>query len=147
MNFEHCANLICYFEGFRENVYLCSAGVPTFGYGSLVRNYPNQKFPISKAEARTILINDIKTIYYPAVKRLISWPLNSNQESALTSFCYNLGTGALQRSTLRRKINRGDLGVENEFLKWSWAGGKQLKGLLKRRQAEALLFKKEEQDA
>ena len=139
MNLEHCTNFICRWEGFRDHIYSDSVGIPTFGYGSLHRNYPNELFPISKARARQILMLDVQNIYYPAVKRFIKVVLTDNQETALTSFVYNLGGGALQRSTLRKVVNRGD-NPQKEFLKWCKAGGIIIKGLLLRRQAEAELF-------
>lgn len=76
-----------------------------------------------------------------AVLRLISRPLLDAQFDALVSFTFNLGTGALQRSTLRRKVNSGDEeAAAKEFLKWKFAGGRVLKGLLHRRRAEAKLY-------
>lgn len=68
-------------------------------------------------------------------------PLTDNQFDALVSFTFNLGAGALQRSTLRRKLNRGDYySIPSELKKWVWAGGKKLKGLIKRREEESNLF-------
>ncbi|WP_220473985.1 lysozyme [Klebsiella pneumoniae] len=56
---------------------------------------------------------------------------------ALVSFTFNLGAGALQRSTLRRKVNRGEhQAVPADLMKWVWAAGKRLPGLIRRRQAE-----------
>lgn len=72
-----------------------------------------------------------------AVLRLISVPLTDGQFDALVSFTYNLGGGALQRSTLRRKINREEHAeVPEQFMRWVWAGGRKLKGLVRRRQEE-----------
>ena len=60
---------------------------------------------------------------------------------ALCSFAFNLGAGALQRSTLRRKVNREEhAAVPHEFRRWVWAGGRKLKGLIRRREAEAVLY-------
>ncbi len=60
----------------------------------------------------------------------------------LVSFTYNLGGGALQRSTLRRKINREEHGeVPEQFMRRVWAGGRKLRGLVRSREAEALLYK------
>jgi GH24 family phage-related lysozyme (muramidase) len=57
------------------------------------------------------------------------------------SFSYNCGLGSLQSSTLRMKYNRGDYdGAADEFLKWNKAGGKVLRGLERRREAERALF-------
>lgn len=73
-----------------------------------------------------------------AVLRLIAVPLTQGQFDALVSSTFNLGSGALQRSTLRRKVNREEHDdVPAEFMKWTWAGGRKLKGLVKRRAAEA----------
>jgi GH24 family phage-related lysozyme (muramidase) len=63
------------------------------------------------------------------------------QLDALVSFSYNCGLGSLQSSTLRMKFNRGDYsGAADEFLKWNKAGGKVLRGLERRREAERALF-------
>lgn len=76
-----------------------------------------------------------------AVERLISVPLNQNQFSALVSFTFNLGGGALQRSSLRRVLNRAEYdAAPDEIRKWVWAGGHKLPGLIKRRNAEAGLY-------
>ena len=73
--------------------------------------------------------------------RLIQVPLEDGQFDAICSFTFNLGAGALQRSTLRRKANREEHGaVPREFRRWVWAGGRKLKGLIRRREAEAELY-------
>jgi len=75
------------------------------------------------------------------VLRLITVPLNHGQFDALVSFVFNVGGGALQRSTLRSRVNRDEHGeVPAEFMKWIWAGGRKLKGLVRRREAEAALY-------
>lgn len=87
-----------------------------------------------------MLRNDLQTAAN-AIARLITRPLNDNQYSALLSFTYNLGGGTLQRSTLRKKCNRGeDDDVVIEFVKYCYAGGKKSLGLLRRRSAEAKLY-------
>ena len=71
----------------------------------------------------------------------IQVPLEDGQLDALCSFAFNLGAGALQRSTLLRKVNREEHGaVPVEFRRWVWAGGRKLKGLVRRREAEAGLY-------
>ena len=56
-------------------------------------------------------------------------------------FTFNLGSGALQRSTLRRKVNREEHDdVPAQFKRWVWAGGKRLKGLVRRRSEEAITY-------
>ena len=75
------------------------------------------------------------------VARLVRIPLTENQFGSLVSFTYNVGSGNLKASTLRQKLNRGDVeGALLEFPKWRRAGGKILLGLVRRREAEKQLF-------
>ena len=76
-----------------------------------------------------------------AVRRLIKTPLTVNQFSAICSWGFNVGSGNVQNSTLRMKLNRGDVeGAADEFRKWRKAGGRVLAGLVRRRVAERALF-------
>ena len=76
-----------------------------------------------------------------AVLRLCPVPLSQGQYDALVSFSFNLGAGALQSSTLRRKIMREDYeGAADEFPRWVFAAGLRLAGLVRRREAERALF-------
>ncbi len=132
--------LIKQFEGFSSQKYICPAGYATIGYGHLIKQ--NEKFPdeISFEEAEKLLISDCKRFEH-SVSKLITVPLNDNQFSALISFVFNLGAGALQSSTLRQKLNRLEyISAASEFPRWVYAGGGQLKGLLIRRLAEQKLF-------
>ena len=73
--------------------------------------------------------------------RLIRVPLADGRFDALGSFTFNLGAGALQRSTLRRRVNREEHdAVPPEFRRWVWAGGRKLKGLIRRREVEAEFY-------
>ncbi|MBN8531559.1 MAG: lysozyme [Alphaproteobacteria bacterium] len=133
-------DLIKRFEGFSETVYICPAGYPTIGYGHVVKPSENFSCGVSKVEAEDLLREDVQ-VAERAVLRLISVPLRDGQFGALVSFTFNLGSGALQRSTLRRKVNREDHEeVPAEFMRWVWAGGRKLKGLIRRREAEAALY-------
>ena len=141
---EEGIRVIKHFEGFHSSVYLCPAGIPTIGYGS-TRGKDGKKLRrnaagITEREAEELLRRDIRSAE-KAMKRLIKVELNENEFSALCSFVYNLGSGNLQSSTLRTKLNRGDYdGAANEFPKWRRAGGKILKGLVLRREMERSLF-------
>ncbi len=74
---------------------------------------------------------------------MVKVPLTANQLGALTSFAYNLGSGALASSTLLKLLNAGDYaGAAAQFARWNKARGKTLAGLTKRRAAEAALFLK-----
>ena len=133
-------NLIKRFEGFSSTVYICPAGYPTIGYGHVVKDDEDFSAGISEAQAEALLRQDA-AIAERGVLRLINVPLTNGQFDALVSFTYNLGGGALQRSTLRRKINREEHAeVPEQFMRWVWAGGRKLKGLVRRRQAEAICY-------
>ena len=96
--------------------------------------------PITEAEAEVLLIRDLESSE-GWVRRLIKTALTKNQYSALTSFIFNVGAGALQRSTLRMKLNSEKFqGATDEFPKWRRAGGRILAGLVRRRVAEQTLF-------
>ena len=138
-------DLIKRFEGFSPKIYICPAGYPTIGYGHVVLAHEQDQFAtgITQAEATELLRKDVR-IAERAVLRLISVPLTDGQFDALVSFTFNLGAGALQRSTLRRKVNRGEhKGVPAELMKWVWAAGKKLPGLVRRRQAEGVAYASE----
>ena len=95
---------------------------------------------ITEDEADQLLKRDIGSAER-SVERLIRVQINDNEFSSLVSFVYNLGSGRLQSSTLRAKLNRDDReGAADEFPKWRRAGGKILKGLVLRREAERSLF-------
>ena len=135
-------DLIKQFEGFSSTVYICPAGYPTIGYGHVVKPQERQQFAsgITPEQAETLLRQDVQTAER-AVLRLITVPLTDGQFDALVSFTFNLGAGALQRSTLRRRVNRGDhAAVPAEFRKWVWAGGMKLRGLIRRREAERMHY-------
>ena len=133
-------DLIKRFEGFSSRSYICPAGHPTIGYGHLVRVDESFDEGVSKEEAEALLRRDTASAER-SVLRLINVPLTDSQFDALVSFTFNLGGGALQRSTLRRKINREEHGeVPAEFRRWVFAGGRRLKGLVRRRAAEAVLY-------
>jgi lysozyme len=135
-------DLIKQFEGFSPTVYICPADYPTIGYGHVVKPHERERFArgITAEQAESLLRQDVQTAER-AVLRLITVPLTDGQFDALVSFTFNLGTGALQRSTLRRKVNRGDhAAVPAEFRKWVWAGGRRLEGLVRRRETEALWY-------
>ncbi len=134
--------LIQRFEGFAPEVYVCPGGWPTIGYGHVVQENEHDRFSggIDETEAEHLLRRDVETAERAAL-RLIRVPLEDGQFDALSSFTFNLGAGALQRSTLRRKVNREEHGtVPAEFRRWVWAGGRKLKGLVRRREAEVELY-------
>lgn len=131
--------LIARFEGFSAIPYRCPAGWWTIGYGHVIR--AGEMFDtIEEMAARALLARDVSATE-KAVVRLIHVALTQAQCDALMSFTFNLGAGALQRSTLRQKINRGaHEEVPRELMRWVWAGGRKLPGLARRRAAEGVLY-------
>lgn len=131
-------DLIKQFEGCKLKAYRCPANVLTIGYGDTEN--VTEGMTITMEEAQSRLERQI-TRFAIKVIQLTKVPLNDAQFASLIDFVYNLGAGAYQRSTLRAKLNRGDYcHVAEEFVKYCKAGGKILKGLLRRRLAERDLF-------
>ena len=137
--------LIKSFEGLSLVPYVCAGGINTIGYGNTY--YTNgkkvtlQDKPITKEQAEELLRNSLST-YEKAVDSFCRDDISQSQFDALVSFCYNVGTGNLQKSTLIKKVkaNPKDVTIADEFLKWNKAKGTVLKGLTRRRQAEANLY-------
>lgn len=151
MNLELAAELCRRFEGFKSKPYLCPAGVPTIGYGSTYyadsRKVTLQDPPMDEPTARVLLMTELAHTYAPAVIRqcpnllVLAAQGDLGKINAIVDFCYNLGVGRLQTSTLKRKINAQDWEGAKEQLKlWTRGGGKVLNGLVKRRDAECALF-------
>jgi lysozyme len=146
MNLDIATALCKQFEGFRSKPYLCPAGVPTIGYGSTYyadgRKITLSDEPISETVAETLLLHELQFTYLPGVLRNCPILLTDERKcNAIIDFCYNLGVGRLQTSTLKRKINEQDWeAAKEQLLLWNKGGGKVLPGLDKRRKAEALLL-------
>lgn len=132
-------------EGFRSKPYLCPAGVPTIGYGATYypggRKVTMSDDPISELQGEE-MVREMLIRYENGVSRYVQVTLNQNQFDALVSFAYNVGLGALQKSTLLKRVNSdpNDPDIEKQFLRWVRANGKVLKGLQKRRKDEAELY-------
>ena len=141
---QNCIDLIHRFEGFRENPYLCPAGVPTIGYGST--RYPdgthvNLTDACITRERADAIMRATLVEYENAVNRYVRVDLNQNQFDALTDFAYNAGAKNLLNSTLLKKLNDKDYaGALMQFERWVYAGDKILPGLVRRRMAEKALF-------
>ena len=136
--------LIKHWEGWRESPYLCSAARPTIGYGStwnrngdaVTLDHPN----ITKEQGEYLLLREVRHSE-KAIRRLIKAELTENMFSSLCSFIYNVGSGNFQKSTLRMKLNRGQHeSAADELSKWVKAGGRRVRGLVRRRKQERELF-------
>ena len=133
--------LIKSFEGCVLKVYLDAIGLPTIGYGHLIK--PGESFTkITQKGAEDLLKSDAQ-IFVDGVNKLLEVNVTQNQFDALVSIAFNIGLGNLKSSTLLRLINAGDYkGAADQFPRWNKAGGKVLNGLTKRRDAERALFLK-----
>jgi len=136
--------LIKQFEGVRLESYVCPAGILTIGVGHTSAAGPPKVVPkmkITYQEANEILARDLVK-YESAVDRLVTVPLSQNQFDALVSFTFNVGEGALAKSTLLKKLNAGKYSeVPAELMKWTKGGGRELPGLVRRRRAECALWR------
>ena len=129
--------------------YIDPVGIPTVGYGSTFNYDKNRKVmlgdKITQKKAVEWLRKETKTIV-PQIKRLVKVPITKNQLDSLTSFVYNVGIGAFQRSTLLRLLNsRAPKDqVAAQFERWNkgMVQGKLqvLPGLTRRRNEEKALF-------
>lgn len=137
--------LITKFEGLSLKPYLCSAKIPTIGYGNTY--YPDGKRvtlldkEITKQQAFD-MFKEVANRFAKRVDTLVTSNLNQNQFNALVSFAYNVGTGNFASSTLLKKVNKNpnDLTIKDEFLRWNKAGGKVINGLTNRRNEETILY-------
>ena len=138
-------DLIKSFEGLQLKPYLDPIGIPTIGYGIIQykdgTKVTMQDAAITEAQASEYLLHEVE-VKANSIEKIVKVPLNENEYAALVSFAYNVGSGALAGSTLLKLLNAGtarDL-VGDQFLRWNRAGGKELPGLTRRRQAERSLF-------
>lgn len=141
---DKCINMIKHHEGFVRKPYQDPIGLWTVGVGHLIGD--GKKLPkewnkeFTDEEVDNILCEDLER-FEIGIQRLTKVSLTQSQFDALVSFSFNVGLGNFQSSTLRSKLNRGDYeGASNEFPKWRKAGGKILKGLVRRRADERNLF-------
>jgi len=138
-------DLIKSFEGYHDalpdgscRAYLCPASVLTIGFGCT--SGVTEGLIWTKDQAEQGLRKELIE-HESHVKRLVTVELNQNEFDALTSFCYNVGAGALAKSTVLRCLNKDDrAGAARGFALWNKGGGKVLPGLVIRRQREATLF-------
>ena len=134
--------LIKKFEGLELEAYQDSVGVWTIGYGHT--KDVEQGLTITEEEAETMLMIELEE-YEGYIEKLVKVPLSQCQFDALVCWVYNLGPTNLSRSTLLTVLNQARFDdVPSEIKRWNKAGGEVLQGLVRRREAEAMLFKGED---
>ena len=152
---QKCVEMIKHHEGVRTKPYQCPALLWTVGVGHVIvpehgrlKLEERKNLPIPDGWNRVVPMGEVDDIlkkdlarFESGVSRLCPVSLTQGQFDALVSFSFNVGLGNLQRSTIRMKVNRGDMdGAAEAFLDWTKAGGKVLKGLVSRRNDERALF-------
>jgi len=162
-NLSQAVELIKSFEGILDgdpstvnlDPYLCPAGYWTIGWGHVAldprgkqikgaenKGQARAVYPggITRAEAEVLLTDDVRR-FSAGVEQLVKTTISDGRFCALVSFAFNVGVGALERSTLLKLVNQGVFDqVGPQFLRWTKAGGKELAGLKRRREAEAALW-------
>jgi len=134
--------LIKKFEGCELKAYRCPANVLTIGYG--VTKGVTEDMEITQQEANEMLAGELIE-YTEYINNMVKVALNQSQFDALTAWIYNLGPTNFKDSTLLRVLNEGRYNeVPQEIKRWNKANGQVLNGLIKRREAEALLFQGKE---
>ena len=135
--------LIRKFEGTKLNVYDDVAGKPTIGTGHLLTSDENASGVyadgITQDQADNLLMQDLQ-IPAKVVNKYVDVNTNQGQFDALVSFVYNVGSGNFLKSTLLERINEGDSGASDEFMKWNKAGGQVVAGLTNRRVLEKATY-------
>ena len=137
-------DLIKKFEGCKLKAYKCPANVWTIGFGN---TFYEDGTKVKEGDAITqeradelfdIIISD----FVRMTDALVKSDVTENNFSALVSFTFNVGTGNLKKSTLLKKVNANpkDPSIKAEFMKWTKANNVVLKGLVRRREAEAKLY-------
>lgn len=141
-------------EGREPTVYLDAAGLPTIGAGHCLTRDEitsgkirignvavHYRYGLTDEQIDALLAQDVAPVEQ-AVDRLVDVPLMQCQFDALVVFAFNVGTDALARSTLLRRLNGGDYAdVPNQLRRWVWAAGRRVRGLVNRREAEIRLWK------
>jgi lysozyme len=141
---KEAIELIKKFEGCKLVAYQCSAKVWTIGFGStFYENGAKVQIgdTITQHRAESLLLITANK-FAVEVRKLVKSNINEKQMAALISFAFNLGMGALSKSSLLKLVNSNPNSpqIRNEFMKWINAGGKPLNGLIRRRKAEADLY-------
>lgn len=122
-------------EGFVGHTYIDAVGIPTIGFGTTKDVKPNQT--ITPERALIKLLQDANAMEKQLKQCIGDVPMHQHEWDAIVSWTYNVGTGAACKSTLVKKLKSGDYtGACNELSRWTYAGGKQLPGLVKRREHE-----------
>lgn len=122
------------FEGFSQKAYRDPVGIPTICYGYTRGVEVGMVY--TKEKCQELLQGELASSI-KIVDKYIKVPMPDTRRAALASFVYNAGETNFAYSTLVRKLNHGDVqGGCDQLLKWVYARGVKLPGLVRRRAAE-----------
>lgn len=141
---KQCIEVLKHYEGCRLTAYKCSAGIWTIGYGNTFYedgSAVQQGDTITQERAESLLLL-ILGKFSAAVSKHMVVPVKQHEFDAMVCLCYNIGPVAFERSTLLKKVKAKAAvnEITAEFRKWTRSKGKELPGLVKRRNAEAHLY-------
>ena len=135
-------SLIKKFEGCKLEAYRCAADVPTIAWG---RTKDVKMGDTCNQEQADKWLEEEIVEYEDHVHKAVEMPLSQHQFDALVSWTYNLGPSNLNSSTMLKVLNQGDYeDVPAQIKRWNKASGVVKEGLIRRREAEALLFQGKE---
>jgi lysozyme len=137
--------LITEFEGFSAKPYLCSAKVPSIGYGNTYYSDNKRVTLLDKEINKQQAFEMFKVIadrFASKVSNLVKTPLNQNQFNSCVSLAYNIGMANFMNSTLLKLVNKNhnDILIGLEFKKWNKVNKKEVTGLTRRRNYEADIY-------
>ena len=131
--------LIKKFEGCKLEAYLDAVDVPTIAYG---RTKDVKIGDICTQQQAEDWLEEELVEYEGYVNEAVKVELTQPQFDSLVSWTYNLGPSNLNRSSMLRVLNASDYdNVPEQIMRWNKAGGRVLAGLVRRREAEAEMFK------
>jgi len=122
-------------EGKVNSTYIDPVGILTVCYGNTGKEAVKGK-TYTDEQCLDQMADDLAS-HDKQMMNLVRVPLTDYQHAAFLSFTYNVGVGSFKSSTMLRKLNSKDyVGACNELVKWIYAKGQKLNGLVNRRQDE-----------
>ena len=125
-------------EGWRDTAYRDVGGVPTIGWGRIEGVKMGDR---TTQDKETAWLKDEVQEILDHLHKIIRVPLTQHQIDALVLWAYNVGKGAVSRSTLIKRINQNRLeDVPNQLRRWVHVDGKRVQGLVNRREQEITIW-------
>ena len=136
VNITRTIALIKKYEGFSSKAYRCPAGILTIGYGHI--SGVKEGDTVTQEQAESLLYDDLAPVYIKVASYDEKYHWTENEFCALLSFGYNLGVNSIDQLTAQGTRSKAE--IADAILKYKYANGKILTGLVNRRQEERALF-------